>query len=297
MSQQLIYKYRPKTINDISYMNIYPILKNILTQKSTLRYLFKGDIGVGKTILIDVLKNELCKKYMIYTLSEYLQKKDFVFDKLNSLILIDNLDYLHIKSQLGIKKILENSPVNIIGTINNHNKVNENIIMRLLLFKINAPSIEDNLNILNKIRDKELINISDEEQLIIASQNLVTIGDKINILQKFYYTDGKYSLEDLNIGINLNKWIYFHEICKKRDNKHIKDFIRQIIDYGYSSIDFLYEYLNYVKILSTINDLRKFKIIKLIINYIKQYYVIEEINSFLFFFSNRLAGILNEPDL
>ena len=76
MSQQLIYKYRPKTITDISYMNIYPILKNILVQKSTLRYLFKGDIGVGKTILIDVLKNELCKKYRIYTLSEYLQKKD-----------------------------------------------------------------------------------------------------------------------------------------------------------------------------------------------------------------------------
>lgn len=297
MSQQLIYKYRPKTITDISYMNIYPILKNILVQKSTLRYLFKGDIGVGKTILIDVLKNELCKKYRIYTLSEYLQKKDFVFDKVNSLILIDNLDYLHKKSQLGIKKILENSPVNLIGTINNHNKVNENIIMRLLLFKINAPSIDDNLNILNKIRDKELIKVSDTEQVIIASQNLVTIGDKINILQKFYYTDGKYSLEDLNIGINLNKWTYFHEICKKRDNKNIKDFIRQIIDYGYSSIDFLYEYLNYIKNLYTINDLRKFKIIKLIMNYIKQYYVIEEINSFLFFFSNKLASILNEPDL
>ena len=297
MSQQLVYKYRPRIIEDISYMNIYPIIKSILKQKSKLRFLFKGDIGVGKTILIDVLRNELAKKYKIFTLAEYLNKKDFVFDKTNSVILIDNLDYLHIKNQLGIKKILENSDINLIGTINNHNKVNENIIMRLLLFKINTPSIKHNLVILNNIKDKELIQISDDDLNTIASDNSITIGDKINILQKFYYTNGKYTLNDLNIGIQVQKWKYFHKICKERENKEIKYFLKQIIDYGYSSIDFLYQYLNYIKIQNTINDVKKFKIIKLIISYIKEYYKIKEMNCFLFFFSNKLSSILNEPDI
>lgn len=297
MSQQLVYKYRPRIIEDISYMNIYPIIKSILKQKSKLRFLFKGDIGVGKTILIDVLRNELAKKYKIFTLDEYLNKKDFVFDKTNSVILIDNLDYLHIKNQLGIKKILENSDINLIGTINNHNKVNENIIMRLLLFKINTPSIKHNLVILNNIKDKELIQISDDDLNTIASDNSITIGDKINILQKFYYTNGKYTLNDLNIGIQVQKWKYFHKICKERENKEIKYFLKQIIDYGYSSIDFLYQYLNYIKIQNTINDVKKFKIIKLIISYIKEYYKIKEMNCFLFFFSNKLSSILNEPDI
>ena len=297
MSQQLVYKYRPRIIEDISYMNIYPIIKSILKQKSKLRFLFKGDIGVGKTILIDVLRNELAKKYKIFTLAEYLNKKDFVFDKTNSVILIDNLDYLHIKNQLGIKKILENSDINLIGTINNHNKVNENIIMRLLLFKINTPSIKHNLVILNNIKDKELIQISDDDLNTIASDNSITIGDKINILQKFYYTNGKYTLNDLNIGIQVQKWKYFHKICKERENKEIKYFLKQIIDYGYSSIDFLYQYLNYIKIQNTINDVKKFKIIKLIISYIKEYYKIKEMNCFLYFFSNKLSSILNEPDI
>ena len=297
MSQQLVYKYRPRTIEDISYMNIYPIIKNILKQKSKLRFLFKGDIGVGKTILIDVLRNELVKQYKIFTLAEYLNKKDFVFDKTNSVILIDNLDYLHIKNQLGIKKILENSDINLIGTINNHNKVNENIIMRLLLFKINTPIIKHNLVILNNIKDKELIQISDDDINNIASDTSITIGDKINILQKFYYTNGKYTLEELNIGIQINKWNYFHKICRCRDNKQVKIFFKQIIDYGYSSIDFLYEYLNYIKMEVSINDILKFKIIKLIISYIKEFYILEEINSFLYFFSNKLSNILNESNI
>ena len=297
MSKQLIYKYRPRTVEDISYMNIYPIVKNILKQKTTLRYLFKGDIGVGKTILIDVLKKELNDLYKIFSLSEYLNKKDFVFDKSKSLILIDNLDYLHTKSQLGIKKILENSQINLIGTINNHNKVNENIIMRLLLFKINEPSINNNLIILKNIKKKEQIKISDKELNDIACEKSITIGDKINILQKFYYTNGKYTLEDLNIGIQINKWNYFHTICKNRDNKKIKMFFKQIIDYGYSSIDFLYEYLNYIKMEVSIDDILKFKIIKLIISYIKEFYILEEINSFLYFFSNKLSNILNESDI
>ena len=247
MSKQLIYKHRPKTIEDISYMNIYPILRNILKQKTTLRYLFKGDIGIGKTILIDVLKNELRNQYKIFTLSEYLKKKDFVFDKSNSLILIDNLDYLHIKSQLGIKKILEKSQVNLIGTINNHNKVNENIIMRLLLFEMNKPSIKSTLIILKNIKNKEQIQISNDELNSIANENSITIGDKINILQKFYYTYGKYTLKDLNIGIQINKWKYYYKICLNKDNKQIKNFLKQIIDLGYSSIDFLYEYLKLYK--------------------------------------------------
>ncbi len=297
MSQQLVYKYRPRTIEDISYMNIYPIIKNILKQKSKLRFLFKGDIGVGKTILIDVLRNELVKQYKIFTLAEYLNKKDFVFDKTNSVILIDNLDYLHIKNQLGIKKILENSDINLIGTINNHNKVNENIIMRLLLFKIYTPCIKHNLVILNNIKDKELIQISDDDINNIASDTSITIGDKINILQKFYYTNGKYTLEELNIGIQINKWNYFHKICRCRDNKQVKIFFKQIIDYGYSSIDFLYEYLNYIKMEVSINDILKFKIIKLIISYIKEFYILEEINSFLYFFSNKLSNILNESNI
>ncbi len=297
MSKQLIYKYRPRTVEDISYMNIYPIVKNILKQKTTLRYLFKGDIGVGKTILIDVLKKELSDLYKIFSLSEYLNKKDFVFDKSKSLILIDNLDYLHTKSQLGIKKILENSQINLIGTINNHNKVNENIIMRLLLFKINEPSINNNLIILKNIKKKEQIKISDKELNDIAYEKSITIGDKINILQKFYYTNEKYTLEDLNIGIQINKWNYFHNICKNRYNKKIKMFFKQIIDYGYSSIDFLYEYLNYIKMEVSINDILKFKIIKLIISYIKEFYILEEINSFLYFFSNKLSNILNESNI
>ena len=169
--------------------------------------------------------------------------------------------------------------------------------MRLLLFKINEPSINNNLIILKNIKKKEQIKISDKELNDIACEKSITIGDKINILQKFYYTNGKYTLEDLNIGIQINKWNYFHTICKNRDNKKIKMFFKQIIDYGYSSIDFLYEYLNYIKMEVSIDDILKFKIIKLIISYIKEFYILEEINSFLYFFSNKLSNILNESDI
>ena len=47
----------------------------------------------------------------------------------------------------------------------------------------------------------------------------------------------------------------------------------------------------------SINDILKFKIIKLIISYIKEFYILEEINSFLYFFSNKLSNILNESNI
>jgi hypothetical protein len=67
-----------------------------------------------------------------------------------------------------------------------------------------------------------------------------------------------------------------------------------LINKGYSIIDILENFLYYIKeINQAISEENKFLIIKLIVNFINNYFSMEEDNIQIIFFTNHLYNILN----
>ena len=67
-----------------------------------------------------------------------------------------------------------------------------------------------------------------------------------------------------------------------------------LINKGYSIIDILENFLYYIKeINNVINEEKKYLIIKLIVNFINNYFAMEEDNIQIIFFTNHLYNIIN----
>ena len=71
-----------------------------------------------------------------------------------------------------------------------------------------------------------------------------------------------------------------------------------LINKGYSIIDILENFLYYIKeINNVINEEKKYLIIKLIVNFINNYFAMEEDNIQIIFFTNHLYNIINNIQL
>ena len=174
-------------------------------------------------------------------------------------------------------------------------KVNESIQSRLHILEIPSPSEKGINKIMNNIIDTEKIIMDEESKkyLIAISNNSIRI--MMNYLEKIYI---------LGLPINI-------ELCKKVcSNISYQDFdkyitfirnnqldeavkiIYNIYDYGYSVIDILDSFFNYLYITTLLNEDEKYKIIPYLCKYITIFHSIHEHNIELALFTNNILTIL-----
>jgi DNA polymerase III delta prime subunit len=279
-----------------------------------------GDIGCGKTILL----NAIIKEYYngvspqlyednilsINNLKEqginYYRNDVKTFCQIASsvkkkkkIIVLDDIDLINEQSQQVFRNCIDkfSHNVNFIASCSNIQKVIESLQSRFNIIKIKSIQRENLVNILNKIKVSEQIDIdSDAEEFIINVSNN-TIKILINYMEKFKLLDTKITL-DLAINLCSNiSFLTFHEYTNCLKSKQLEKAIKliyDIYDKGYSVMDILDNYFLFIKSTNLLSEDEKYEIIPYICKYITIFNNIHEDEIELALFTNNLISILEK---
>lgn len=301
MDTLFIHKYKPQTFNDM-YLDDYLIdFLNTLIDTSKMNLLITGENETGKTLLSHNLLKEYYKGetlveinkniLIINTLKEqgiqYFKNELKIFFQTCSTIsskkktiIIDNIDLINENCQMILKEYIELYPnINFILTITNYQKLIDNLQSCLLTIQIKKPTIDYLLLLFNKIIEKENLIIDNPSKDFILQISNYSYKILINYCEKIKLLNMKITMDNI-LQITTNIHFYkFEELDTLLKNKKVYEAMRlslQIIEDGYSVIDFLDNYYLFVKITKLIEEEQKYEIIKLICKYIMIFYNIHE---------------------
>lgn len=317
----LQYQYRYRTVKDsIVDDEVKQLLHFFLIDKQC-SFLLYGDNDTGKTSLANSFltdyyqlnsTDEIKHCEYIYKYNglcdngiHYFKQEIFTFCKLTTetniklTIFIDNIDYISEIYQLVLKDCLEEyeHKINVIITCNNIEKIKEYLRSRLYIIQLNNYKFDKLKLILTRINDDYQLNIDDETQNYILQKcdySLVKLFSMLETL-RLYHTNDKITMsivKQLCCYINDDMFSeYTMYWFKKRDLKSAISILKNILNLGYSIIDIYEMYFNYIKQSNIVCDYIKHDIIKIITNYIIQFYCVHENDIELYLFTYNLFQI------
>ena len=197
-------------------------------------------------------------------------------------IVLDDIDTISEQSQQVFRNCIDkySHNVNFIASCCNTQKVVESLQSRITLIKL-KPATKDILkSILIKIKDNEGINISDRAQEFILNVCNNSIRLLINYMEKFNLLDEKITITKAkeictNISyFDLEK--YTHEWYNNKSLENSVKIIYNIFDKGYSVMDILDSYFQFIKITNILQEEEKYKVISFICKYISFFHTLHE---------------------
>ena len=317
MNIPFLKKYQPKKYNEFIIDKEYIQLLRTLIEMNTLNMLFIGDSGTGKTSLIEATIREyyemdnLPKNNILYinNLHEqgisYYRKEVKTFCQTSSsiygkkkFIILDDIDLINEQSQQVFRNCIDkySHRVHFMASCSNIQKTIESIQSRCTLIKLKTNKKETLKNIVNKIKVSENIIITkDAEEFIINVCNN-SIRLIINYLEKFNLLDVKINL---NIAKQVCTNISYYDFERfttmwylNNDINGAYKIINTIFKKGYSVMDILDSYFQFIKITTILNEEIKYKIIKHICKYIALFHTLHENEIELLFFTHDLINCM-----
>jgi len=314
MKENLLKKYKPQSLDDF---NISDLLKEIIMSyisSSKMLFIIHGNAISGKTSLINtilklyygdnigknVLSFNLLKEqginYYRNDLKNFCQINNLNFNSLKKkTIVFDDIDLLNEQSQQIFSNLLSTyKNVNFIFSCNDINKIQKTLLQRLEYIKID---VIDNIflsKILNNIILNENISLSENNINKLIKISNFCIPNLINIIDKMMLLNDTKNIENLSSNILKSEFDNYIKLCKDKNYKDSFKLIEEFYINGYSVIDIVEEFFNYIKIYSELQDELKYKIIKLLSYYITIFNNLHEDVIELFFMTKNLIQILNE---
>lgn len=300
-------KYRPYYVSDFNMNDRFLKVYNILTRIDDLNVLFVGGENSGKTSLLyatirdyyklskdDALPNteimfinNLKEQGINYFRSEmmtFCKSKCSIRGK-KKMVIFDDMDSINEHSQQVFRNYIDKYKpnVNFIGVCSNIQKIIETLQSRLHVMKIHSLTKSQIRDIMCRIIKEENIYIDDESIEYILCVSDDNIRNVINNIEKIYIC-GSSPLKPIGIescklicsNISYNKLDIFLTHIKKRDLANAIDILYSIHDDGYSVIDILDYFFNFLKITNNLEEEIKYLIIPIICKYITIFNTIHE---------------------
>tara|TARA_B100000902_G_scaffold255966_1_gene242367 strand:- start:704 stop:1654 length:951 start_codon:yes stop_codon:yes gene_type:complete len=313
MNVPFLKKYQPQKFGDFIIDTDYVKLLRTMVNMDNLNILLIGNNGSGKTSLIEATIREyynlddIPKRNVLVINNlkdqgiQYYRNEVKIFSQTRSniplkkkIIVIDDIDLINEQSQQVFRNCIDKYSHNIhfLASCTNIQKVIDALQSRCSIIKI-KPFKKEYLNkIFNKIKKKEGIVIDKKAQDLILNISNNSVRQIINYLEKF-------KLLNMNIGTKKVKEICtnisFYEFEHYTDfwlrEKNLDKAVQKIFDIynkGYSVMDILDNYFIFIKITDTIEQKTKYKIIKIICEYISIFHTIHENEIELVLFTNKL---------
>ena len=312
-------KYKPTSFNDIKLeLNVKQLLLNLINIDN-ISIILVGESGVGKTTIINGIINEYYKNIskidrndnvlFVNSIKEqginhykneiniFCQTKCTINNKKKTII-IDDLDNINEQNQQIYRNCLDKyqTSVNFIFACINYQKIINSILSRVLSINIKKISNEHLIEFAKEIIKKENIKIDDNNICKFVELNN-SLQNILNSLEKIYLLDKKCNdalleniftfIENSSFDKLTNIVIYEHNLDKGIE------LILSIYNEGYSVIDILDSYFNYIKFNNNLSEEIKYNIIKLICKYITINNTIHDSDLELCFLVNDLVKIGN----
>jgi len=318
LPQLFMHKFHPIFFKDFEIdIEIIEIL-NILINMNNLNILFIGDVGAGKTALLNALIREYYVGYEphqfadnilhINSLKEqginyyrndvktFCQTCSSIKNK-KKIIVLDDLDIINEQSQQVFRNCIDkySHNVNFISSCRNTQKVIESLQSRLSIIKIKPLQRENLEKIMNKIIITETITIhplAKEFILNICNNNAKIL---INYMEKFKLLNENVTLDlatSICTNINFCTFQEYTELLKQNKLTSAIKILYAIHEKGYSVMDILDNYFLFIKITNILTENEKYKIIPYLCKYITVFHNIHEDEIELSLFTNNLIKIL-----
>jgi len=315
-----INKYQPRAFADFEIdIKIIDILKTMININN-LNILFIGDMGCGKTSLLNALIHEY---YNDQTISKLQMNENIMY--INNLkeqginyyrtdvktfcqtgssikgkkkiVVLDDIDLINEQSQQVFRNSMDKFSHNVhfIASCNNIQKVIESLQSRFMIIKIKPLHRENLIKIMNKIKINENIVIHrDAENFILdICNNIAKI--LINYMEKFKLLDKEITLDLANsVCTNISFFIFqeYTEYIKQHNLHQAIKLLYTVYDKGYSVMDILDNYFLFVKTTNILNEDEKYNIIPIICKYITIFHNVHEDEIELALLTNNLGQIL-----
>jgi len=211
-------------------------------------------------------------------------------------ILIDDMDSINKQSQQVFRNYIDKHKqhVCVIASCSNLQKVVESLQSRLHIVRIQPPTKQQIATMMNKIITKEAIAVDRGCRDYLLERSNDNICNVINNLEKLaiYGRDGVILSRD--ICEKLCSTISFHQFelylgaLIRRDLREAMRCIYSLYDYGYSVIDILEYFFEFVKTTRLIEEDVKYKIVPNICDSISVFHNIHENGIELAIFTNKV---------
>ena len=331
MESSFIYKYKPLILDEFDKdEELITILKTMIRIDS-LNILLIGDLGCGKTSLINAIihdyysdikfgelnnykdnyKNKNNYKDNILTINtlkeqgilyyrnevkNFCQTKSSIYGK-KKIILLDDFDHINEQSQQIFRSYIDkySSNVHFIASCNQSQKVIDSIQSRLNIIKIKPLTNENISRIIDTISVKENLIISNEIKQFIISISNHSIKLIINYLEKIKLIGMPITIQlvtEICTNIPFTEFQKYILFCKKEKNlTQAIHILYELSDTGYSVIDILDNFFIFVKTTELLDEEEKYRIIPYICKYITIFHNVHEDEIELALFTNNIMSI------
>ena len=310
-------KYKPRDLKDMKLdTNTMDLLVNLININN-LSIILIGDHGSGKTTIINAIINKYygeisCNdlhdnvfninnlkdqgiQYYRNEIKTFCQTKCTIQNKIKTII-IDDVDNINEQSQQIFRNALDKHlyNINFIFSCSNLQKVLHSLPARLMAINIKKPNNDQLYKIILPIISNENIKINKKciDRLIELSDSVQIL---INYLEKLYLLDSEITtsvIDKISTDIDNKDFDVLTKLCiKEQDVESGVKKILEIYNKGYSVLDVLDDYFNYVKHCETLGEEEKYEIIKLICKYTTVVNTVHDNEIELCFFVNAITKI------
>lgn len=215
-------------------------------------------------------------------------------------ILIDDIDSINKQSQQVFRNYIDKHKqhVCVIASCSNLQKVVESLQSRLHIVRIHPPTKRQIASMMDKIIMKEAITVDRGCREFLLERSNDNICNMINNLEKLaiYGRDGVILSRDICEKLcSTISFKQFEQYLKSIVRGDLKDSIRVIYslyDYGYSVIDILEYFFEFVKMTDVIGEDAKYKIVPHICDSISVFHNTHENGIELAIFTNKVYNCL-----
>lgn len=316
-----INKYKPYFLKDF-YMKdeLYNVITSFI-QIDFINVLFVGNTCSGKTSLINSIIREYYElsktqnfpdnnimyvnnlkeqgiQFFRNEMKTFCQSQSIIRGK-KKMVIIDDLDMINEQSQQVFRNYIDKykNIIHFVFVCTNLQKVNESIQSRLHIIELPNPNKQQIETIMNTIIKNENIDMSKEAKEYLLSICNCSVRLLINYLEKIFLLKMSVDLEVCKMlcsTISHQKFDQYIKYLQEGNLKEATNIMYNINENGYSVIDILDYFFEYVKTTSILTEEEKYQVIPLLCKYITTFYNVHENNIELVFFSNNVLKLLNK---
>jgi DNA polymerase III delta prime subunit len=247
-----------------------------------------------------------------------------IFSNRKKMVILDDIDLINKQNQHVFRNYIDKygAQVHFLLVCGNLQRVIESLQSRTFILRLPISSMEHRSQILERICQEERLTLTQEakEYVLHLSDNIAgsSVRNVVNFLEKIWLLLGGKNSPPLSIppsdtkypqplspeitlemcrqicsAIPLERYDIYLEYLRQGELKKAIDIFYEIYDYGYSVIDILDYFFTFVKYSPQLEEDEKYKLIRVLCEYISVYHNIHEHQIELALFTGELAPILS----